>query len=818
MERYLCVHGHFYQPPRENPWLEAVEMQDSAYPYHDWNERVTAECYAPNSAARILDKEGRIVDIVGNYRRMSFNFGPTLLAWMERSAPDVYRAVVEADQHSAASYAGHGNALAQTYNHMIMPLANKRDKRTQIVWGVRDFEHRFKRLPEGMWLPETAVDLETLEIMAGQGITFTILAPHQAYRTRKLRTGRWHDVSGGTVDPTRPYVIRLPSGRSMALFFYDGPISRAVAFEHLLNRGEDFARRLVSGFSDSRSWSQLMHIATDGETYGHHHKFGDMALAYALRLVESEGLARLTNYGEYLAMHPPTQEVRITENTSWSCIHGVERWRSNCGCNSGEHPGWHQRWRQPLRDALDWLRDELAVLFESKGQGYFRDPWSARDDYIDVVLDRSPERREAFFGQHAVSPPDDEGRGIMLKLMEMERHAMLMYTSCGWFFDELSGIETVQVMRYAARAIQLAGDLFQVDMTPGFTERLALAKSNLPEQGTGADIYHRFIEPGVVHLEKVAAHYGVRSIREDYAEIDRVYAYSAERQDYLKMPSGKQSLVVGRVRLVSDITLDAKTISFCVVHLGGPIFNGGVRAYQGDEAYDSMKEQMESTFLMGNIPDLVRLMDSHFGMHNYSLPDLFTDEQRMMLNQILEDTLNKLDATYSQIYEENRLLMEFVREGNMPVPRTFFTAAEYGLNSLLRQALFANHDQRDRVKSILNEMHKWGVTIDPGLLEIRSRRHLESLLTRLSREAWDLDLLREISRSLEMLNELPLEVNLWTMQNLYFETALKTWARHLLASQSGDREAGDWIDEFRRVGELLGVNTDEIFKGQCSQL
>jgi alpha-amylase/alpha-mannosidase (GH57 family) len=815
MERYLCIHGHFYQPPRENPWLEAVETQDSAYPYHDWNERVTAECYAPNSASRILDGGGRIMGIVNNYRSMSFNFGPTLLAWMERNTPDVYRAVLDADRHSAELHSGHGNALAQAYNHMIMPLASERDKRTQVIWGIRDFEHRFGRLPEGMWLPETAVDLETLEIMAVHGIVFTILAPHQVSRTRRLRTGRWHDVSGGRIDPTRPYVVRLPSGRSMVIFLYDGPISRAVAFERLLNRGEDLARRLVGGFSDSRPWPQLMHIATDGETYGHHHKFGDMALAYALRLVESEGLARLTNYGEYLAMHPPIREVQIIEKTSWSCAHGIERWRSDCGCNSGGHPGWHQRWRRPLRDALDWLRDELVLLFESKGREYFKDPWSARDDYIDVVLDRSPERRDSFFEQHAVSPADDEGeKSTMLKLMEIERHAMLMYTSCGWFFDEVSGIETVQVMRYAARAIQLAADVFHVDMTPAFTKRLALAESNLAEQGTGADIYARLVEPGVVHLEKVAAHYGVRSIREDYAETDRVYAYSAEREDYLKMPSGKQSLVVGRVRLVSDITLDAKTISFCVVHLGGPIFNGGVRAFLGDEAYAAMKEQMESAFLMGNIPDLVRLMDSHFGMHSYSLIDLFTDEQRMMLNQILEDTLNGLDAFYRQIYEENRLLMEFVREGNMPIPHTFLTAAQYGLNSLLRQVLFANHDQRDRARSILNEMQKWGVTIDPGLLEIRSRRHLESLLARLSREVWDLDLLKEIGRSLEILSELPLEVNLWTMQNLYVETALKTWTKHLQASRSGDHEAEKWIDEFRQVGELLKINTDEMLKGQ----
>jgi alpha-amylase/alpha-mannosidase (GH57 family) len=815
MERYLCVHGHFYQPPRENPWLEALEIQDSAYPYHDWNERVTAECYAPNSAARVLDPEGRIVAIVSNYERMSFNFGPTLLSWMEAKAPEVYRAVIEADRQSAEMCSGHGNALAQVYNHVIMPLAHRRDKRTQVIWGIRDFQHRFGRLPEGMWLAETAVDLETLDIMAAQGISFTILAPHQASQTRRLRTARWRDASGGRIDPTRPYVLRLPSGRTIAVFFYDGPISRAVAFEHLLNRGEGFTERLLSGFSDNRAWPQLMHIATDGETYGHHHKFGDMALAYALRQVESNHLARLTNYGKYLSMHPPDHEARIIENTSWSCAHGVERWRSDCGCSSGGNPGWNQRWRRPLREALDWLRDTIAVAFDEKGRDYFRDPWSARDEYIDVVLNRDQEQIDGFVAEHGMPGAiNDDQKSIMMKLMEIQRHAMLMYTSCGWFFDELSGIETVQVIRYAARAIQLASEIFDADLGSGFRERLRRAESNLADQGTGADVYERLVEPGIISLERVVAHYGVRSIREDYAERDKVYAYDVFREDYMKMPMGKNCLVLGRVRLVSRITLDVKIISFCVVQLGGPIFNGGVRMFLGDAAYGAMKEEIQSAFLMGNIPDLVRSMDLHFGMHNYCLADLFRDEQRTMLNLILGETLAGLDTLYRSIYGENRLLMEFVREGNMPVPRAFLMAAEYGLNSELREALLANQDQRERIRITLQEMKKWGIGIDPGLLEIQSRRHLEALMMKLFREAWDLNLLREISNNLQVLRELPLEVNLWTIQNLYCETAREAWPSYLSRSREGDEGARLWTEEFAKVGDLLNISTDDMLKGR----
>ena len=419
MERYICIHGHFYQPPRENPWLEAIELQSSAHPYHDWNEKITAECYATNATSRILEEKGRIVDMVNNYAKMSFNVGPTLMAWLEEKAPDVYDAILGADRESQKNFSGHGSALAQVYNHMILPLANRRDKCTQIRWGIRDFEHRFVRKPEGMWLPETAVDLESLDILAEQGIRFTILAPHQASRVRPIKTDQWQDVRGGRIDPTTAYTLRLPSGREITLFFYDGPISRAVAFERLLRSGESFAARLLGAFSDKRTWPQIVHIATDGETYGHHHRFGDMALAYALSHIESNNGPRLTNYGEYLEKHPPTHEVEIFENTSWSCAHGVERWRSDCGCSSVGHQAWDQGWRGPLRDALDWLCDTLAPACEKKSHAFLKDIWAARNDYIDVVLDRSQESTEAFLNQHATRRLEEPEKTTVLKLLEI---------------------------------------------------------------------------------------------------------------------------------------------------------------------------------------------------------------------------------------------------------------------------------------------------------------------------------------------------------------------------------------------------------------
>ncbi|MBI4199342.1 MAG: DUF3536 domain-containing protein [Chloroflexi bacterium] len=500
MERFICIHGHFYQPPRENPWLEAVERQESARPFHDWNERVTAECYAPNSAARILDGAGRTVRIVNNYAGMSFNFGPTLLAWMERRAPETYQSILEADRDSQKAFSGHGSALAQAYNHMILPLANRRDKYTQVLWGIRDFERRFGRWPEGMWLPETAVDLETLEILAQVGIRFTILAQHQARRVRPMGRTPWRDVSGGRADPTMPYQLRLPSGRSIQLFFRDGAISRAVAFEGLLSQGEDLVNRLLSAFSEERPWPQLVHIATDGETYGHHHKYGEMALAYALHHISSTNLARLTNYGEYLEGHPPTHEVEVWENTSWSCPHGVERWRSDCGCKVGNRPGWTQAWRAPLRAALDWLRDTLAPRYEQMAASLLKDPWAARDDYVSVVLDRSTDAVQRLLHKHALRPLAEEERVTVLKLLELQRQAMLMYTSCGWFFDDLAGIEAVQVLLYAGRAIQLAEDLFGEAVEPMFLSLLEQARSNDPEHGDGRRIYARLVKPAEVDL------------------------------------------------------------------------------------------------------------------------------------------------------------------------------------------------------------------------------------------------------------------------------------------------------------------------------
>ena len=805
MDRYICIHGHFYQPPRENAWLESVEMQDSAYPYHDWNERVTAECYAPNTASRILDGEGYITQIVNNYTRISFDFGPTLLAWLKEKSPEVYQAVLDADKESQQRFSGHGSALAQAYNHMIMPLANRRDKYTQTFWGIRDFEHRFERKPEGMWLPETAVDPETLDILAELGIKFTILAPHQAQGVRQIGTDNWVETTNASVDPTMAYLLNLPSGRQINIFFYDGPISRSVAFEDLLNSGDNLAHQLVAAFSTERSWPQLVSIATDGETYGHHHRFGDMALAYADDYIARNNLARITNYGEYLEKHPPTHEVQIIENTSWSCPHGIERWRSDCGCNAGRNRKWNQAWRAPLREALDWLRDTLAPQYEEHASQLLKEPWQTRDDYIEVVLDRSPENVGQFLARHAAHELSESERVAALKLLELQRQAMLMYTSCGWFFDELSGIETVQIIQYAGRAVQLAQEIFGNDVEAHFLERLGLAKSNLRAHGDGHRIYDKLVKPAVVDLTKVAAHFAISSLFEDYEEHTNIYCYQVDIEDYQSFVAGRPRLVVGFVKVTSEITTESAILSLGVLHFGDHNVNAGVRQYEGEEAYQQMAQEVSQTFSGADFTEVIRLLDKHFGTSTYSLRSLFRDEQRKVMDSILESALSDIEAAYHQVYEHYYPPMRFLSEMGNPVPKAFNSAAEFILNSDLRRALNDDILEVEKIRSLLDEIAAWDVELDAEGHSYLFQRALERMIARLAEAPEDMALLNNLVAATEMVESLPFGVDLWRVQNLYHDILHNALPAFQERAEKGDESAKEWLSQFSAMGQHLKV-------------
>ena len=807
MNRYICIHGHFYQPPRENPWLEEIELQDPAYPYHDWNERITAECYAPNTASRILDPERRIIDIINNYAKISFNFGPTLLSWMERHQPDVYRAIIEADRFTQERFSGHGSAIAQAYNHMIMPLANVRDKRTQVIWGIKDFEYRFGRKPEGMWLPETAVDLETLDIMAEQGIKFTILAPHQARRVRKMGDKRWKDVSGRKIDPKIPYLCKLPSGKTINLFFYDGPISHDVAFGGLLNSGELFAARLLSAFADREAQPQLVHIATDGESYGHHHRFGDMAMAYVLHYIESNNLAKLTNYAEYLEKHPPTHQAEITENSSWSCTHGVERWRSDCGCNTGMHPGWTQGWRAPLREAMNWLRDNLIPLYEGEVAFYVQDPWRAREDYIEVILDRSIQNVESFFSKRAVRELSKEEKVKVLKLLEMQRHAMLMYTSCGWFFDEVSGIEAVQVMQYASRAMQLAKEVSGQDLESDYLKILERVPSNISDFKNGAHIHEMFVRPVTLDLLKVAAHYALSSLFEEYPETINIFCYTADSEIYDLNEAGIQRLAVGRARIRSDITGEESDISFAVLHLGDHNLNGGVREYMGDDSFSIMCQEIKDAFMKSDIPEVIRLMDKHYGTHNYSLWHLFRDEQRKVLNQILDSTLKEIEASFRQISEYHYPIMQVIKEMGILLPKALATPMEFILNTDIYKLLESEELDVDRLQNLVEGIKKLSLELDKTTLGFVASQKINSLMERLSQTPEDVSLLEPIEAIFRILSALPLEFDLWKTQNIYFSIGKQLYSRMREKAEKGDQAAKKWVEHFNSLENYLHVRS-----------
>jgi alpha-amylase/alpha-mannosidase (GH57 family) len=804
--KYVCIHGHFYQPPRENPSLEYVELQESAYPYHDWNERITAECYAPNAASRMMDDQGRIASIVNNYSKISFNFGPTLLSWLQEKTPEVYRSILDADRASSQNFSGHGSAMAQCYNHMIMPLANQRDKRTQIIWGIQDFKHRFQREPEGMWLPETAVDVETLDLLAERGIKFTILAPRQASRVRKIGARSWKDVHGERIDPTRAYQARLPSRRTISLFFYDGPISKAVAFEHLLDNGQHFAERLASGFSDSRDWPQLVNIATDGESYGHHHHFGEMALSFALDHIQSANLAKLSNYAEFLEKHPPTHEVEIFDNSSWSCVHGVERWRSNCGCNSGGHSDWNQEWRRPLRAALDWLRDQLTPLFEDTGRSLLKDPWAARDAYIDVVLNRNPENVNRFLAEHQIRDLSESERVTAMKLLELQRHAMLMYTSCGWFFDELSGIETVQVIHYAGRALQLAGEVVgNCSLEDEFLRRLGEAKSNLAEHRDGAHIYEKFVKPAVLDIRRLAAHYAIRSVFEEYGDQADIYSYKAERTKYRRAEAGKMKLVLGRARFTSRITLESAVLAFGVLHLGDHNVSGGVREGMSEEEFEALSDTLSGAFARADAPEVLALLQHGFDTNIYSLKSLFRDDQRKILDIILGADLAEAEASLMRQYEQEAPLMRFLADLHVEQPKLFCTLAEFSLNRRLRTLLGSPNAAAEKVESLLQEAREMQVTLDTSTLEFVMRRQAEERARAFWANPGELAVLQQLERSIQLARNLPFHVNLWQVQNLCAEKLDGTFSAIKKEADQGDADARTWVEHMSSLARSLDL-------------
>ena len=821
---FLTIHGHFYQPPRENPWLEAIELQDSALPFHDWNERINKECYNPNSVSKIVDSRNRILDVVNNYEHMSYNFGPTLLSWMEQFAPLTYERIIKADIESIPEHNGHGNAIAQVYNHIIMPLANEQDKQTQVKWGIRDFEYRFGRKPEGIWLAETAVDDDTLRVLVENGIKFTILSPYQAEKFRKKGDKEWTDVSWGNIDPARSYKYNIKSapGKTIDLFFYDGAISRSVAFDELLKDGNKFIKRLKEGVSECRDYPQLINIATDGESYGHHTKFGDMALAYVLKIKAKDEGFTITNYAEYLEKYESDCEVEIKQASSWSCFHGVGRWKEDCGCSTGGHPGWNQKWRKPLRNALDYLRDEFAQIFEQEGAKYFDNVWEVRNKYIEVILDRNEMNVKKFQQENFKPELSDEDKVKAMELLEIQRQSLLMYTSCGWFFSEISGIETVQIMKYAARAMQLATRFTNKNLEEHFLNILAEAKSNIPEHGTGKDIFERFVKPSIVTTKQIASLWALSSLYQDFEDEESVYCYTIKKEGYKKVQKGSSTFVVGHIEIQSKITLQKSNVMFALMQYAGGDFHCAIKEYSDDTEFNRLKTNLIKTFLMNPLTEIIRSMDEYFGKEYFTLKDIFIEERRKILQILLKGKLEKFAETYKVMYDEGKGSIYHLQGLGLKIPDEFKISAAYALGHKFNDIVvhsdgFIEDDLIQQATDINYEAKKIDINIDKSPSnKIFSKKILQNI-NRLvhSFEIQQADVLLEI---FDNIRKLELQIDISEAQNIYFAKIYHKIG-DILESESFNKRSANkkFVEMLLEIGENLNINT-EFYRKKLDKL
>lgn len=758
----LVIHGHFYQPPRENPWTEMVDRETSAAPFENWNERIHDECYRPNAHARIFDAYGRVERIVNNYAGINFNFGPTLLTWLARHHPETYARILEADRTSTRVRGGHGNAIAQGYHHAILPLCNARDRRTEIRWGLADFRHRYQREPEALWLPETACDDLTLAALIEEGLRYVILSPFQAERVRPLsehapdplsvvhhgesRTphtsvdphAQWRSVADGNIDPTIPYRYFHPDGsrRAITIFFYDGHIARAIAFEGALASSQGLVDHLARA---SRGAGRIVHTATDGESYGHHFHFGDRTIAYAL---ETEARARgfwVTNYGEFLDHHAPTWEVEIKkgpdgEGTAWSCAHGVGRWRRDCSCHAGALEGWNQKWRAPLRAALEFLRDAAAQRFEEAGGELFRDVWEARDRYIELIVDPARARTE-FWQAHSRQTLSTEEQTRALTLLEMQRSSLLTFTSCGWFFNDISGLETLQVLRYAGRVLDCMDELKFAAPHQEFLEILAEARSNVARQGSGADIFRRAVETSRITAQHVAAHLAIAGLVNHGEETNETAGYLCRREDLRKERHGRLTMETARLTLEKLATGKLFDFAVAAMHFGDVDFYCVLKSFPGEAPFQISTAKLWSDFRTASLPTMLRLAQEEFGPDEYGLEHLLSEGRQRISEMVFGKMVERFSEAYASLYEDNRRNIEMLHQAGFELPRELRAAAEFtmGRKFETEMRLQQQHeppDYRPALK-IAHEVAQHGYRIRRD----ETRRMFQEMIARAVRQA-----------------------------------------------------------------------------------
>ncbi len=834
---YVTVHGHFYQPPRENPYLDAVERQAGAAPFHDWNERIHHECYRPNAFARVVDEWGDVVGIVNNYEYLSFNIGATLMSWLERYDVEVYQRILEADRHSCDRLNGHGNAIAQVYNHIIMPLANERDKHTQIRWGKEDFKSRFKRDPEGMWLAEAAVDYATIAALIAEKIRFIVLAPSQALRCRNLANqdenrGEWYEVGGSQIDATCPYRCFLPGGdrnrEYIDIFFYDGPISRDMGFNDDLYSADRLSGRIGQAVRGDHRSSQLISVATDGETFGHHKKGTEKTLAYAFLNEFPDHNWTVTNYAHYLSINPPTWEVELKPITAWSCAHGVDRWQDDCGCG-GEGGVWHQKWRKPLRESLDWLRDQLVKVYEETGKLFFRDPWLVRNEYIQVMRDRSIANVTRFLNRYQSHKLTVLEQVDALRLLEMQRHALLMYTSCGWFFEEISRPEGTQILRYAARALELAGDVAGVQLEKAFVKRLTQAPSNVKSFKHGAEIYRQLVLTAQIGFRQVAAQYAISSLfgdRTSNRSVQRIYCYTAHQVDYQVQRMGSLTLAVGQLRLVSDITWESQHLTFAVLHLGGWDFHCCIQPFTGRRNYSQLKDKVFGSLEQASAAQTILAINQVFGDQTFSLQNLFAEERHRIMELLSHETLTRLDQLYTQVYRDNYgVLMAFHRD-ELDAPQELQVAAEIALKHRCVNVLKLMWEEIADIQVSLHHLGELEATATEAK-HLRCNLHIpagkQTMEQLILRSLWQLlhdthlatvEAIQQVERLIDVAKQLNLGLSLGKSQELYFSQLpqIVSQCRQSVASEGDEIGNFSQLQQLLHLGQKLGIGVNNLLE------
>jgi len=825
-KRYLIIHGHFYQPPRENPWTERIERQESAFPYHDWNERITRECYRPNTCSRILDPYGRITELINNYEWISFNFGPTLLRWLEDQHPDVYEKIIAADARSVERFEGHGNAIAQVYNHIIMPLASRRDQETQIRWGVKDFERRFNRSPEGIWLAETAINQQTLEILMDFGFRFIILSPHQAEAVRNINEKDWVDVSDGTINIGQPYRCYQPGRRGkksrdryIDIFFYHPQLAQDISFNHLLRNADALAERIALAFEETGG--DLISIATDGEVYGHHEPFADMALAYLVTSAAASHGFSMANFGYYLDTHEVTAEVRLKpgpngEGTAWSCFHGVGRWKEDCGCKIDPVRNWNQKWRTPLREGLNELRDSLGEIFERETSPLLKDPWKARDEYIEIIDGRERELVEGFLSRHARKKLSEEEKVRVLSLLESQRNSLLMFTSCGWFFDDISGIETVQIMLYAARAIELAGENHSTELEEKFLKTLGEAKSNVEALGTGAEIYRRAVSRTRIDAERIVAQHAIFAHLFGPAEALNIFGFSITPERNKVLSNNSTTLQAGLVKMVSPYTMKQTSHAYLLIveeDLGFACFSKEVRE---ESQYRELEDKLAEAFVSRENEGAATARSfgrGFFDTEPVTLSDLFQEERELVAGSLASKRLSCVCSMLENIFDENKALLMLLRDSGVQPPRAILAPSEIVLTRRLTEEVEMWERSLEQstltgIKSVLQDAAMCGVEIDKEVASIPfSELIIEKLHTAVEEKSSEM--IDSIFDFVELAASIDVKLDETAIQDVLYDSLNNSLEEISGSGGLTEKENREFFDSLLALAERLNFNTEK---------